>query len=166
MFAAAGCEHTNAVQQKGSLDHLKPQSGLLTPAHVFLLLKMDRRTVKEYVLMKRVLLALAGYMALFALATPTPANAAVWCGWYWTWYGRCYVAYTVVRPVAVAVRPVVTVRPVYAVAYRRTMVPYYYTAVTYRPAVMPYRTVAYTRTVSPYRSYAYVPSMRRRWIYY
>ena len=130
------------------------------------LLMTDRRTVKEYVFMKRALLVLVSCMTLFALATPSPAKAAVWCGWYWTAYGRCYVAYTVVQPVAVAVRPVVTVRPVYTVAYRRTMVPYYYTAVAYRPAVMPYRTVAYTRTVSAYTSYAYVPSIRRRWIYY
>jgi len=127
---------------------------------------MDRRTVKENVLMKRVLLVLVGCMTLFTLATPTPANAAVWCGWHWIWYGRCYEAYTVVRPIDVAVRPVVTVRPVYTVAYRRAVVPYYYTAVAYRPAVVPYTTVAYTRTVSAYRSYAYVPRMRRRWIYY
>jgi hypothetical protein len=35
--------------------------------------------------MRRSLLGLlvAG-MAVFALAAPTPANAAVWCGWYWT----------------------------------------------------------------------------------
>ena len=116
--------------------------------------------------MKRVLLVLVSCMTLSALATPTPAKAAVWCGWYWTAYNRCWVAYTVVQPVAVAVRPIVTVRPVYTVAYRRTMVPYYYTAVAYRPAVTPYRTVAYRRTVSGYTSYAYVPSMRRRWIYY
>jgi hypothetical protein len=116
--------------------------------------------MKENVLMKRSLCGvLVGCMALFALslATPTPAKAAVWCGWYWTWYGRCYVAYTVVRPV-------VTVRPVYTVGYRRTMVPYYYTAVAYRPAVVPYTTVAYARTVSAYTTYAYVPGVRRRWI--
>jgi hypothetical protein len=122
--------------------------------------------VKENVLMKRALLVLVSCMALFALATPIPANAAVWCGWYWSSYSRCYVAYTVVRPIAVAVRPVVTVRPVYTVAYRPTVVPYYYTALAYRPAVMPYTTVAYTRTVSAYPAYAYVPSMRSRWIYY
>jgi hypothetical protein len=138
----------------------------LTPAHVYLLLRMDRRTVKENVLMKRVLLVLVGCMALFALVTPTTANAAVWCGWYSTWYSRCYQSYTVVRPIYVAARPVVTVRPVYTVAYRRVLRPYYYTAVAYRPAVVPYRTVAYTRTISGYSSYAYVPSVRRRWIYY
>ena len=138
----------------------------MTPTHVFLLLTMDRRTVKENVLMKRVLSVLVGCMALFALATPTPANAAVWCGWHWLWYGRCYQAYTVVRPIYVAARPVVTVRPVYTVAYRRVLRPYYYTAVAYRPAVVPYRTVAYTRVISGYSAYAYRPGIRRRWIYY
>ena len=64
--------------------------------------------MKENALMRRSLLGLlVGCMALFALATPTPAKAAVWCGWYWGWYNRCYVAYTVVRPIAV--RPVVNV---------------------------------------------------------
>jgi hypothetical protein len=130
--------------------------------------------MKENAQMRRSLLGLlVGCMALFALATPTPAKAAVWCGWYWNWYGRCYVAYTVLRPVTVVrpvvavrpvvVRPVVAVRPVYAVAYRRAVVPYYYTAVAYRPAIVPYTTVAYARTVS---AYAYVPGIRRRWIYY
>jgi hypothetical protein len=99
--------------------------------------------------MRRSLLGLlvAG-MALFALAAPTPANAAVWCGWYWNWYGRCYVAYTVVRPIAV--RPVVAVAPVYRVAYRPIVIPYYYTAVAYRPVVA---------------AYAYVPGYRRVWVY-
>ena len=108
--------------------------------------------------MRRSLLGLlVGCMALFALATPTPAKAAVYCGWYWNWYGRCYVAYTVVRPVVV--RPVVAVTPVYAVAYRRAVVPY----IAYRPAIVPYTTVAYARTVS---AYAYVPGIRRAWYRY
>jgi hypothetical protein len=115
--------------------------------------------MKENALMRRSLLGLlVGCMALFALATPTPADAAVWCGWYWNWYGRCYVAYTVVRPIAVrpvvvrpvvaVVRPVVAVvRPVY-VAYRPVVVPY----VVYRPAY--------------YAAYAYVPTVRRVWYRY
>jgi len=51
--------------------------------------------------MKRTLFGLlAGGMALFALSAPTPAKAAVWCGWYGgAWYGRCAVAYTYLRPV-------------------------------------------------------------------
>ena len=111
--------------------------------------------------MKRTLFGLlAGGMALFALSAPTPAKAAVWCGWYGgAWYGRCAVAYTYMRPV---VRPVVAVTPYYGVAYRRAMVPYYYTAVAYRPAVMPYTTVAYARRA--YAAYAYVPTVERRWI--
>jgi len=88
--------------------------------------------------MNRTLLLLGSCTALFALATPIPAKAAVWCGGYWSSSGRCHVAYTVVRPVAVAVRPVVAVTPIYTVAYRRIVVPYSYTAVAYRPAVVPY----------------------------
>jgi len=110
--------------------------------------------------MRRSLLGLfVAVMGLFALAAPTPANAAVWCGWYWGWYNRCYVAYTVVRPIAV--RPVVAryVVPTYSYAYRRTLVPYYYTAVAYRPAVVP---VAYAR---PAYAYAYWPGVRRTWIW-
>ena len=106
--------------------------------------------------MKRTLFGLlAGGIALSALSAPTPAKAAVWCGWY----GRCAVAYTYMRPV---VRPVVAVTPYYGVAYRRAMVPYYYTAVAYLPAVMPYTTVAYASTA--YAAYAYVPTVERRWI--
>ncbi len=110
--------------------------------------------------MRRSLLGLlVAAMALFALAAPTPANAqAVWCGGYWGWYGRCYVAYTVVRPVAV--RPVVYTVPYYTYAYRRTVVPYYYTAVAYRPAVVPVATVAYARS-----AYAYWPGVRRSWVW-
>jgi hypothetical protein len=123
--------------------------------------------MKENAQMRRSLLGLlVGCMALFALATPTPAKAAVWCGWYWNWYGRCYVAYTVVRPVVVrpvavaVVRPVAVavVRPVYRVAYRPVVVPYYYTAVAYRPAY-----VAYAR---PTYAYAYAPGIRRVWYRY
>ena len=121
--------------------------------------------VKENMLMNRTLLLLGSCTALFALATPIPANAAVWCGGYWSSSGRCHVAYTVVRPVAVAVRPVVAVTPVYTVAYRRIVVPYSYTAVAYRPAVVPYTRLAYMPTVSATATYAYVPGMRRRWIY-
>jgi hypothetical protein len=111
--------------------------------------------------MRRSLLGLlVAVMALFALAAPTPANAAVWCGWYWSWYGRCYVAYTVVRPVAV--RPVAYTVPYYTYAYRRTMVPYYYTAVAYRPAVVPVTTVAYARSAY---AYAYWPGVRRSWVW-
>jgi hypothetical protein len=108
--------------------------------------------------MKRSLLGfLVAGLAIVTLAAPTPAEAArVWCGWY----GRCYVAYTVVRPVAV--RRVVAVQPYYTVAYRRAAVPYRYTAVAYRPAVVPYRTVAYASTAY---AYAYVPGPRRVWIY-
>ena len=112
--------------------------------------------------MKRLLLALlVSCMAVFAVVGPTPANAqAIWCGSYWGWYGRCYMAYTVVQPVAV--RPVVAAVPYYTVAYQRTVVPQYYTAVAYRPAVVPYPTIAYTRAVY---AYAYAPRFRRAWIY-
>ena len=113
--------------------------------------------MKENALMRRSLLGLlVGCMALFALASPTPAKAAVWCGWY----GRCYVAYTVVRPIAV--RPVVAVAPVYTyrVAYRPVVVPYYYTAVAYRPAY-----VAYARPAYAY-AYAWAPGIRRVWYRY
>lgn len=107
--------------------------------------------------MKRSLLGLlVGCMALFALVAPTQAKAAVWCGWYGS---RCDVAYTYVRPLAV--RPVMAVMPHYTIAYRRVVMPYYYTAVAYRPAVMPYTTVAYARTAY---AYAYVPGVRQRWI--
>jgi len=119
--------------------------------------------MKENALMRRSLLGLlVGCMALFALATPTPAKAAVWCGWYWNWYGRCYVAYTVVRPIAVrpiVVRPVVAVvRPV-AVAVVR---PVYTYRVAYRPVVVPY--VVYRPAY--YSAYAYVPTVRRVWYRY
>jgi hypothetical protein len=122
--------------------------------------------MKENALMRRSLLGLlVGCMALFALASPTPAKAAVWCGWYWNWYGRCYVAYTVVRPVVVrpvVVRPVVAVAPVYTyrVAYRPVVVPYYYTAVAYRPGY-----VAYARPAYAY-AYAWTPGIRRVWYRY
>jgi hypothetical protein len=109
--------------------------------------------------MRRSLLGLlVGCMALFALATPTPAKAAVWCGWYWNWYGRCYVAYTIVRPVVVRPVAVAVVRPVYRVAYRPVVVPYYYTAVAYRPAYVAYARPAY--------AYAYAPGIRRVWYRY
>src|SRR3974377_144795 len=112
--------------------------------------------------MKRSFLgSLAASIAIFAFSAPTPAKAqAVWCGWGWASYGRFYQAYTVVRPMEV--RPVVATVPYYTTAYRRTMVPYYYTAVAYRPAVEPYTTVAYARTTT---AYAYVPRGRRVWVY-
>src|SRR5262245_51152976 len=124
---------------------------------------LDRRHMEGERTMKRSLLALlVSCMALFAFAGPTPAKAqAIWCGSYWGSYGRCYMAYTVVRPVAV--RPVVATVPYYTVAYQRTAVPYYYTGVAYRPAVVAYPTVAYTRAA--YGSYAYAPWVRRAWIY-
>jgi hypothetical protein len=117
--------------------------------------------------MKRLLLTLsASCMALFAFAGPTPAKAQVLCNWGWDSYGRCYQAYTVMRPVTVmqpvAVQPVVATVPYYTTAYRRTMVPYTYTAVGYRPALEPYTRVAYARTTT---AYAYVPHRRRAWVY-
>ena len=120
--------------------------------------------------MKRSLLTLfVSCMALFAFVGPTPATAqALWCGPNSGWYGRCYMAYTVVQPVPV--RPVVAAVP--TVVYQRTMVPYRYTAVAYRPAVIPYTTVDYRPAVIPYAAvpstraaYAYTPGVRRVWIY-
>ena len=123
--------------------------------------------------MKHLLLTLsASCMALFAFAGPTPAKAqAVLCGSGWDSFGRCYQAYTVMRPVTVlrpatvlrpmTVQPVAATVPYYTTAYRRTMVPYTYTAVGYRPAVEPYTTVAYARTTT---AYAYVPQGRRVWV--